>query len=173
MWYVMQVRTGTEETIRKQCERQISRAVLRRSFIPYYEEKKKYEGEWHIRERVLFPGYVFLVAEEVGELIEGLKRVVGLTKLLSVGDDIIPLSAEEVAFLLKMGGEEQLMCLSTGIIEGDRVQVLSGPLKGMESSIRKIDRHKRKAWLEVRMFGRTVEMQMGLEILWKKESGDV
>ncbi|MFR3950420.1 MAG: hypothetical protein ACLTZM_27535 [Ruminococcus sp.] len=42
-----------------------------------------------------------------------------------------------------------------------------GPLTGMEGSIRRIDRHKRIAHLEIEMFGRTVEMKVGLEIIEK------
>ena len=37
----------------------------------------------------------------------------------------------------------------------------------MEGSIRRIDRHKRIAHLEIEMFGRTVEMKVGLEIIKK------
>jgi len=62
VWYVMQVRTGTEENIRCQCQRLISSNVLERCFIPYYQQKKRFQGEWHIQERILFPGYVFLIA---------------------------------------------------------------------------------------------------------------
>ena len=42
------------------------------------------------------------------------------------------------------------------LYENDRVQIVSGPLTGMEGSIRRIDRHKRIAHLEIEMFGRTV-----------------
>lgn len=63
MWYVMQVRTGTEENIRCQCQRLISSNVLERCFIPYYQQKKRFQGEWHIQERILFPGYVFLITQ--------------------------------------------------------------------------------------------------------------
>ena len=59
------------------------------------------------------------------------------------------------------------MELSTGIIENSQIRILEGPLVGMEGTIRKIDRHKRKAWLEIEMFGRTVEMQVGLEVIAK------
>ena len=45
MWYVMQVRTGTEENIRCQCQRLISSNVLERCFIPYYQQKKRFQGE--------------------------------------------------------------------------------------------------------------------------------
>lgn len=88
MWYVMQVRTGTEENIRCQCQRLISSNVLERCFIPYYQQKKRFQGEWHIQERILFPGYVFLIAQNLECLVNGLKKVIGLTKLIGIGDQI-------------------------------------------------------------------------------------
>ena len=157
MWYVMQVRTGTEENIRCQCQRLISSNVLERCFIPYYQQKKRFQGEWHIQERILFPGYVFLI-----------RKVIGLTKLIGTGDEIVPLVQEEIDLLMKIGKDKQLVEMSSGIIENDRVQILAGPLMGMEGNIRRIDRHKRTAYLEIEMFGRTVEMKVGLEIIRKE-----
>ena len=63
MWYVVQVRTGTEENIRIQCQKRIPETILQRCFIPYYEEKKRMRGEWVTLKKVLFPGYVFMVTE--------------------------------------------------------------------------------------------------------------
>ena len=37
----------------------------------------------------------------------------------------------------------------------------------MEGYIRKINRHKRKAWVSIEMFGRSVDMEVGLEIISK------
>ena len=88
-----------------------------------------------------------------------------MTRLLGTGDEIIPLSQEEVELLLKLGKEEQLVAMSTGIIENDRVRILTGPLQDMEGYIRKINRHKRKAWVSIEMFGRSVDMEVGLEII--------
>ncbi len=168
MWYVIQVRTGTEEEIQRQCETIIDKSILEKSFIPKYEQERKYQGEWHTELKVLFSGYVFLVSDEKEKLFFELKRIIGLTKLLGTGETIVPLTDEEVNFLLRLGGKEQTVEMSEGIIENDRVVVTSGPLKGNEGLIRKIDRHKRKAWLEIEMFGRTVEMQVGLEIVEKR-----
>ena len=137
MWYVMQVRTGTEENIRYQCQRLISSDILKRCFIPCYQQKKRFQGKWHIQERILFPGYVFLIAENLEQLAENLRK------------------------------EEQLVTMSTGIIENDQVRILTGPLQGMEGYIRKINRHKRKAWVSIEMFGRSVDMEVGLEIIKK------
>lgn len=129
--------------------------------------RQKYHGKWHEEEQVLFPGYVFMVTDDLNQLHMKLRNVLGLTKLLGTGQEIIPLTEEEVDFLLTFGKEEQCVEMSEGIIEQDKVRILKGPLKGMEGYIRKIDRHKRKAFLEIQMFGRTVEMQVGLEIVRK------
>ena len=154
MWYVIQVRAGAEENIRQQCEKRIESSVMERCFIPCYEEQRHIQGKWMNQKRVLFPGYVFAVTDQPEELFLRLKKVIGLTKLLGVGDTIVPLTEEEIEFLLAFGGKEQIVEMSCGVIEGDRVKVLSGPLCGKEGLIRKIDRHKRKAYLDVEMFGR-------------------
>ena len=101
MWYVMQVSTGTEENIRCQRQRLISSNVLERCFIPYYQQKKRFQGEWHIQERILFPGYVFLIAENPEKLVNGLRKVIGLTKLIGTGDEIVSLVQEEIDLLMK------------------------------------------------------------------------
>ena len=173
MWYVMQVRIGTEENIRCQCQRLISSDILERCFIPYYQQKKRFQGEWHIQERILFPGYVFLITQNLEKLVERLKKVIGMTKLIGTGDEIVPLSEAEISLITKLGGKssssESIVKISQGIIEGDQVHILSGPLKGLEGAIRKIDRHKRIAYLSVDMFNRTVDMKVGLEIVAKNK----
>ncbi len=195
MWYVIQVFTGTEERTAESCRRVIgiqdkdaddvlqdadsvfqgtdgilqnADTVLQKCFIPYVIRKRRYYGEWHEEKKILFPGYVFLVSDNPGELFLRLKKVPGLTKLLGTGDEIVPLSAEEEELLKKLGGESQVVEGSIGILEQDKIIVTEGPLQGMEGYIRKIDRHKRTAWLEVELMGRKIETQVGLEIVEKR-----
>ena len=123
--------------------------------------------------RMAYPGKnplsrVCLFAENPEKLVNGLRKVIGLTKLIGTGDEIVPLVQEEIDLLMKIGTDKQLVEISFGIIENDRVQILAGPLMGMEGNIRRIDRHKRTAYLEIEMFGRTVEMKVGLEIIRKE-----
>lgn len=167
MWYVVQVRTGTEESIRTQCEKRMSGEVLERCFIPYYEESKRIRGRWTVLEKVLFPGYVFLITEKLEKVYNQLYGVIGLTKLIGTGREIVPLREEEIAFMQGIGGENQIVEMSEGVIEQSSVRITSGPLMGMEGLIKKIDRHKRKAWLEVPMFGRIQTVQVGVEIVAK------
>lgn len=173
MWYVIQVRTGSEEKIVIQCQRIIQEhdcegSVLRKCFIPYYEQKRRYEGAWHTERKILFPGYVFLVSDDLTKLRESLTGVIGMSRLLGTGDEIVPLSDEEVRVLQKLGGDSQIVEASIGVIEHDEIRITSGPLQGMEGCIKKIDRHKRMAWLEITMMGRLMEAQVGLEIVEKR-----
>lgn len=167
MWYVIQVKAGTEERIKKQCESLIAENILEGCFLPYYEEQKKYQGTWHVRRKILFPGYVFLVSEHLEELFEKLRQVIGLTKLLGTGKEIVPLTEDEVTLLKRLGKDDQVVEISTGIVVNGKVRIISGPLEDMEGLIKRIDRHKRKAVLTIEMFGRSIEMQAGLEIIEK------
>ena len=85
MWYVVQVRAGTEKEIITQCEKKIDHGILKRCFVPYYEAMKKYKGEWHLERKILFPGYVFMITDEVEALYLELKSIIGLTKLIGTG----------------------------------------------------------------------------------------
>lgn len=168
LWYVIQVRTGTEENIRIQCEKFIQdKTVMETCFIPYYEEKKRFQGRWNLEKKILFPGYIFIITRNAAELHEALKKVMGLTKILGVGDTMIPLTAKEVAFMERFGGPTQIVGMSEGIIEGSQIIITSGPLQGLEGYIKKIDRHKRKAWVELPMFGRMHKVEVGVEIVKK------
>lgn len=168
MWYVIQVRTGTEREIIRQCQAVISEEILEKSFLPCFEEMKRYKGAWHKEQKLLFPGYVFLISTDPDQLYRSLKSVIGLTKLLKTGEQIISLTEEEIRFLLRFGGKEQLVKISTGFVEQAQVIILDGPLKGMEGYIKKIDRHRREASLELPMFGRILDVKVGLEIIAKK-----
>lgn len=167
MWYVIQVRAGTEERIRLQCVQIINPLVMERCYIPYYERKRRYMGEWNVERRILFPGYVFIISDELEELISGLKSIIGLAKIIGTGREIVPLTDQEVMLIEKLGNKDGLVEMSQGIIQGGMTIITSGPLKGMEGMIRRIDRHKRTAKIGLEMMGRIVEAQVGLEILEK------
>ena len=168
MWYVVQVRTGTEEEIQKQCEKLIGPEALERSFIPYCEQMKRYHGAWHKETKTLFPGYPFLASPDKEKLFFQLRKVMGLTKLIGTGDEVVSLTEGEIHFLLTFGKDDQIVEMSEGIIENDQIIITRGPLKGHEGLIKKIDRHKRRAYLELEMFGRKIETQVGLEVVAKR-----
>lgn len=168
-WYVIQVRSGQEERIVQQCHLLIDQQVLNECFIPKYKRLKKDQGKWQEVEETLFKGYVFMISDDVKELFQQLHRITDLTKLLGkYGEDIYPLHAKEIEFLKSFGKEEHIIECSVGYVEGDQIIIEQGPLKGKEAMIRKINRHKRIAEIELEMFGKTTTAKIGLEIVSKQ-----
>lgn len=167
MWYVMQVRAGTEESMREKCQKMIPDTILERCFTPYYEEERRIQKVWRTRKRILFPGYLFIVTEEIQEVYQYLNQIAGTAKILKAADMPMPLDREEADMLAVFGGEEQIIRMSRGVIENQQLKILTGPLIGKEQYICKIDRHKRKAWLAISIFGSTQIVQVGLEITKK------
>lgn len=167
MWYAVQVKTEEEEKTKLICNKLIPNDVLKECFIPYYEKKIKYLGRWHIMNEILFPGYIFMVSNQIDNLMAEVRRIPKLIKILGNGKEIIPLYDKEIEFLMKFGEEEHLIKMSKGYIENDKIVIKEGPMKSYEGTVKRIDRHKRKAVIEVEFFGRTMEVNMGLEIVNK------
>ncbi len=52
---------------------------------------------------------------------------------------------EEEAVLTRLVDADEIVKMSEGIIENDQVAIFNGPLKGMEGTIKRINRHKKVA----------------------------
>ncbi len=168
MIYALQALGGREERTRYLILKMIDSSVYQECFIPYRDMQKCYQGAWITRREILFPGYLFIDTVDVRTLVVELRKVPLLTRVLGNNDIFIPLSEEEVSFIQMTGGPTHVIEKSIGFIENDMVEVFAGPLQGCEGMIKKIDRHKRTALLEVKMFARTVTVKVALEIVEKK-----
>ena len=168
MWHVMQVQSRKEKEIVALIQKSPVGVHVGECFLPHYERKRKFRGEWRIEQAILFPGYVFVETEHIQEFFFALKIIPELTKILRAENVWMPLYPSEDAFLTRLMGQEKVVKVSKGFIEGERVVIQEGPMQGLEGLIRKIDRHKRTASIEVELFMRRVEVNVGLEIVEKR-----
>ena len=104
----------------------------------------------------LLPGYLFLASDDPTQLTEQCKK----NHMLAKNDELILLNDQDMGlFSLTKNG---IFELSKGII--------SGPLMGKKSEIKKNDRHKRKAWVSVNLLGKERLIVVGLEVFQKIET---
>lgn len=167
--YVVQVAGGREEHVASLIN-SIKPTSIETCFAPSFELMKKLGGEWRRVTDILFPGYVFIVTKDAARASGELRAIPAFTRLLGGGDDrFTPLSADELAWLEAFTtAPGRVVPMSTGVIEGDRVIVIDGPLRGHEALISKVDRHKRLAFLDMHMFGRDKTVKVGLEVIRKR-----
>lgn len=169
MWYAMWVKTGQEEKVQKLCGKMLSEAaVCEQCFLLRYERARKLNGRWTRQKELLFPGYLFVVSENVNELVRKLKEIPEFTRVLGDSEEPIPLRQEEIRFLQKYTNEERVLEMSKGYLAGDRLVVTEGPLKDYQGKVIHVDRHKRIVTLEMEFFGRTMRMKVGMEVVEKR-----
>lgn len=172
MWYAVWVQTGKEEQIRDICHKSLAdKQVFKDCFVPKYEKPWRENGVWIKKQEVLFPGYLFFVAEDPAGLRMVLKDIPEFAKVLGDNEGPIALYEEEIDFLKKHINQDKVFEISTGEMVGEKLIVTEGPLKDLEGKVAYVDRHKRQAVLEVELFGRVVRMKVGLEIV--KKVGEV
>lgn len=167
MWYVIQVYTGQEEKIVCQCREKVTEEG-EEAFIPLVERMRKIHGEWMPVKARLFPGYVFIKTDKPHDLCMRLKKIKSMAKLLTTGEEITPLYREEEEYLQGLQDEEHVIRYSEGYLEGDKLIINEGSLKGYEGRIKKVLRHKRLVVLEVSLLGRKVEITLGLGVVEKR-----
>ena len=107
-------------------------------------------GAWVARTEPVWPGYVLAEPVLGADALE-LGPVGQLTRL-------------ESALVRRLGGTSHVIQPSQGRIENGQLVVLFGPLMGLEPFVRRIDRHRRLAWLEPEP-GRAIPV--GLEVTSK------
>lgn len=167
--YVVQVAGGREaEAVELICRH--AQGVIEECFIPKREVMHRQAGQWHRKLERLFPGYVFVQTRAPELACKALKQVPAFTRMLTAaGDTYSPLSNDEIAWIDTFtDAGTHVMEMSSGVIEGDRVMVTRGPHKDLEAHITRIDRHRRLAWVNVNMFGRSKTIRVGLEIVSKR-----
>ncbi|MEG0016832.1 antiterminator LoaP [Gordonibacter sp.] len=171
MWYVVQVMGGKERRVLQMIDQIVGDSVLQECFIPQYEIMKKFRGEWKRCTEILLPGYLFLITKDVEQAAEELRKVPAFTKLLGNNRAFTPLNADEIAFLDSFTTKNhRVVEMSEGVIEGDEICITKGPLVRQAGLVKRIDRHKRLAYLETTMFGRMVNIKVGLEIVRKRSN---
>lgn len=175
MWYVLQVPTGREDRLIEEIRCYQVQDYLEDIFAPRSVRKKKYQGKWQVYEEMLFPGYLFVISEAPEELYQALKRIPQMTRILGTGEKWTAMTANDIETVRRLASpqgkslcERWRMNFSEGYLKGDKIIIIDGPLKGMESSISRIDRHKRLAWLSMEIMGQPREIAVGLEIIRKE-----
>ena len=124
------------------------------AFIPKIEKLISKEGKKDFLEVPMFLNYLFIETsfneQEFGEMIKEIKKDLGYTMkmLQDETQTIYALTVKEKNLLESLLNKDYLIKHSIGIIVDSKLIIQDGPLKGKEELIRKIDRHKRLAFLD-------------------------
>lgn len=151
----------------------INKHTFHEAIVPVKVKLIKRQTNIIRNEVILFPSYVF-VRSELDPISfktyaqQYLSSISGFIRLLVYKDnEIASLSQEEVKLLQPFFSNKGCFEHSIGFIKNDKVVITEGPLMGLESKIKHINRHKQEAILELTLFNEVKDIKVSCEILSK------
>ncbi|MBH8598733.1 MULTISPECIES: antiterminator LoaP [unclassified Thermoactinomyces] len=176
-WYALFVETGQEETVKKLLHLHFDESTLS-AFVPKRRVPEKKLGKiYHVLKK-MFPGYVLIKTKMNADLFYKIKKIPKCYRILgnrthhSKDDEAYysTIDEEEISPILKLIGNDEVVDYSKIYVENSRVFVQSGPLKGMEGIIKKVDKRKKRAKILLNFMGTEKMIDVGVEIIAKSNS---
>ena len=164
MWYVVQTMGGREQAAIEKCRNALGAEIASQIFTPRCQLPRKFQGVWQSVEKVAFPGYVFIESDHSAELEKLLMRIPSVATPVKIGGGFYPIRAEEEAVLRQMMDKDSCIRTSQGYFVDQKLVVEQGPLQHFTEMVKKVDRHKRWADVDVILFEEHKRMRVGLEV---------
>lgn len=166
-WYVVRAIAGKEKKAKEYIENEISRLALQefvsQVLIPTEKVYSVRNGKRISKDRSLFPGYVLIEANLVGEIAHIIKSIPNVINFISEKNGSpVPLQESEINRILgKMddlyGQSEEL---TDPFIIGESVKIVDGPFSNFSGTIEEINDEKRKLKVTVKIFGRKTPVEL-------------
>lgn len=167
-WYIVRTQSNKERSVADRITKdptlggKIGQVLVPMETTFYMKNSKKVK-----REKVMYPGYIFVETNATGELKYFLKGCNGATGFLTGRNgEIKPLSQTEVDKMLGQYQETQEREIETPFVVGEDVKITDGPFSSMVGTIEHIDGQKVK--VNVSIFGRITPLELSLLQIDKK-----
>lgn len=160
--YCISCRTGRES----RAAYLIQEALQIKSIAPVKVKREWRGNRWEQLNLSLLPGYIFAYSDIKLDLrqVDGLPHVL---RVLKYADGNSVLCGRDQAFAFWLMRHNGIVGLSSAILQGDRVKVVSGPLKDLAGMITKVDKRRQIAKVSFESFGSVKYFWLSFEILRK------
>ena len=164
-WYVVRAQANRERSVSerliKESEKGDLMGKLGRVIVPIEKSSYLKNGKKMTKDKVLFPGYIFVETNAIGELKFHLKGLSGATGFLTNRTgEIQSLTQKEVEQMLNQKLEVEKEPTEPQYIVGEEVKIIDGPFNGFVAHIDEIKEKKVK--LSVLIFGRKTPVDLDI-----------
>jgi transcriptional antiterminator NusG len=161
-WYVLKVISGQENKIKGYIDLEIMRSkwenIITNVMVPVEKVYKIKNGKKVIKEKTLFPGYMYIEGVEKlvnSEIFATIRQISGVMNFLG-GNQPQTLRPAEVQKLL--GKMDEMLGQGESMIEpyivNESVKIMDGPFNDFIGTIEEINEDKKKLKVVVKIFGR-------------------
>ncbi len=171
MYFCLNCFAGKEEKVRDAAAKRIgdSSSGDFQVWFPLKQNKEKRNGVYETKDRPLFPGYLFIWWDGTDESLfpfREIQAINGAVKFLRYENGNRALMGPDLAYA-------EWIHLNRGVIreskvrlcEGQRLQIVEGPLKGFDGNVTKVDKHGRRIKVRFDLGGMVSEVTFSVEFL--------
>jgi len=168
-WYIVQVYSNFEKSVKKSLEEMIAREKLQEVILQIEIPMEKVVeikkgGEKKPSERKFFPGYILVKMEMSEEAWHKIKNTPKVSGFLGAKERPTPMSDAEAARILKQmtdGVEEPKTLVSFEI--GEQIRITDGAFASFVGQVEEVDATRARIKASVSIFGRAtpVELEYG------------
>lgn len=126
---------------------------------------KSLKGIKSTEEHILLPGYVFFQVQGKAPPFYDIRNVQGVIGLLCYAFGEWRLADHDYRFARWIFEHGGVIGLSRAYHVGDKVRILSGPLKDYEGNLVKIDKRSRNGQVEIRFDGKVWKIWLAFELV--------
>lgn len=162
-WYVLNIRTGYENSIKKELQQRIEATGLQNKieeiFVPIQKKIVVKKGKQDVKEDKLFPGYVLIkmeLDEQTWDIVQNTEGVRGFVKTDKYPR---PLPESEVKAIMQFMEVEQ-PSYQTSFSVGEAVKITDGAFADFIGSVKEIDTAKGKVTVLISFLGREAPVEL-------------
>ncbi|MDQ3158998.1 MAG: transcription termination/antitermination protein NusG [bacterium] len=162
-WYAIHTYSGYEEKVAESIKQRTESLDMKDKIFQILVPKEKMievkNGKRRTVEKKIFQGYVIVEMKLTEDAWYIVRNTPGVTGFVGSGTNPSPLTQDEVEKILKrMGREEAKHEIDYKV--GEVVNIVDGPFKGFDGSVKEIDEAKGKLKVLVNMFGRETPVEL-------------
>ncbi len=163
MWYVLQVSTGQEATVRGELQKMNILAL-----VPMENRLIRKGGGWTHKEYTLFPGYVFVNLEYTAENYYRVKEIPAVIRFLGASglapSQLTYLEAEWIKALAGIDGQPLQPTRVRELPDGS-LKIVEGVLSNFATRTIQYDKRSRRAKVEITLCGEPRTIQLSVEVV--------
>jgi transcriptional antiterminator NusG len=172
-WYTIKVQNNYENKVKERIEMEMGRNRSEyKIVIPMERTFSVKKGKKVSKDKVKYPGYLFVETQNVGELMNIVRLTTGATNVVTTTNGEgkkVParLSKKEVYDMLIEDAEIKKPVSEDLYIVGQIVKILDGPFQDFSGAIEEVNLEKSTTKVGVKIFGKTTSVECSFEIIQK------
>jgi transcriptional antiterminator NusG len=164
-WYAIRTQNNKEkhvlERLRDELEWEGKSRLVENIVIPTQKMVEIKDSKKREREKIIYPGYIFIQTSSLGEINNILKTIKGCTGFVRTrSGDILPMKSREIDSILSLMEENNSKTFEEIFVKDEEILITEGPFSGFKGTIDTIDLEKGKIKVFVKIFGRPTSVDL-------------